>query len=147
MNIRLSDVPHQLRFSLSNKAPLKMKNKWKRLKQDCEYGVKKDHNKKVVNEFLKMCELKSNKSLPYLERCEGGFGGNDNQIHKQMRFRDTDSPFQYCTQMDNDIVIDQIYNTESEYWTYAELQDIMQAFVNYFGCPDFVDCVIEIRIK
>ena len=141
MNIRISDVPHQLRFSLHNKAPLKMVNKWKRLKQNCESGIK-NGNKKVVNEFLKLCELESNKSLPYLDRCEGGFGGNNNQ----MRFRDTSPPFQYCTQMDNDIVIDQIYNTESEYWTYAELQDIMQAFKHYFASPDWVDCVIEIRI-
>ena len=142
MNNIISSVPHQIRFRIQKEAPPNVLNMWKRLKKEFETGGPR-HNENVVHEWLSRCELECNKSLPYLDRCEGGIGGNNNQIHKQMRFRDTDILQEF--QKDNDIVIDQIYNTDTEQWTYAELRDLIQAF-QYFSDPGWVDGVIEIRL-
>ena len=45
--------------------------------------------------------------MPYLKRAEGGIGGNDNLMNKQLRFRRIQS-----WNKDNDIVIDNIRNSE-----------------------------------
>jgi hypothetical protein len=103
---------------------------------DCEKGDNLD----ILSEWKSNCELVSNKNLPYLDRCEGGLGGNDNRLHKQIRFR---SGFGYYApwDRDNDIVIDQIYETDKEKWTYAELDDLIQAFIKTINKRLEADCV------
>ncbi len=49
----------------------------------CENG----NNKGIINQLLSYCKLESVKKLPYLNRCEGSIGGDNNNINKQLRFR------------------------------------------------------------
>ena len=74
---------HKLRFRIDTNAPIDYMNRWKKLKYDCDNG----DNKYIVEEMKTYCKLESNKTLPYLQRTEGGFGGNDNIMNKQIRFR------------------------------------------------------------
>jgi hypothetical protein len=115
-------------------------NRWKKLKYDCDNG----DNKYIVEKMKTYCKLESNKTLPYLQRTEGGFGGNDNIMNKQIRFR-------ICwSNIDNDIILDQVDNTETEKWTYDELDDIIRALTktfNYFVESECVNGVIEISNK
>ena len=53
-------------------------------KSDCESG----NNRHIVEQIKNNCKLHKNKNLPYLERVEGGMGGNNNRTDKQIRFRD-----------------------------------------------------------
>ena len=69
--------------------------------------------------------METNKHLPILRRFEGGLGGDDNLNDKQIRFRTVQQPniiIKHC----DDIIFDQIYNN----WTYEELDDIIDSFVN-----------------
>jgi len=131
---------HKLRFRIDTNAPIDYMNRWKKLKYDCDNG----DNKYIVEKMKTYCKLESNKTLPYLQRREGGFGGNDNIMNKQIRFR-------ICwSNIDNDIILDQVDNTETEKWTYDELDDIIRALTktfNYFVESECVNCVIEISNK
>jgi hypothetical protein len=115
-------------------------NRWKKLKYDCDNG----NNEYIVEKMKTYCKLESNKTIPYLQRTEGGFGGNDNIMNKQIRFR-------ICwSNIDNDIILDQVDNTETEKWTYDELDDIIRALTktfNYFVESECVNGVIEISNK
>lgn len=88
MNI-LDTHTHNLRFKLDwfVKNNLKQYNyewkEWKKLKKECETT----DNKIMVDEIKNCSKLESNKNLPYLQRCEGGLGGDDNKNNKQIRFR------------------------------------------------------------
>jgi hypothetical protein len=94
------------------------------------------------------CKLEQNKTLPYLQREEGGLGGNDNDENKQIRFRvGIMTPWQ----RDDDIIMDQITNGENEIWTYEELDDIIYGFINYandeiMGC-ECISGFIELKNK
>ncbi len=112
---------HILRFRIENDAPNNYMKRWQDFKYICENG----NNKHIVEQIKEKCKLIQNKNLPYLNRAEGGMGGNDNIKNKQMRFRIDN----YLSKMDNDIVIDEIYNTKYEKWTYDELDDIISAFI------------------
>ena len=131
---------HKLRFRIDTNAPIDYMNRWKKLKYDCDNG----DNKYIVEKMKTYCKLESNKTLPYLQRTEGGFGGNDNIMNKQIRFR-------ICwSNIDNDIILDQVDNTETEKWTYDELDDIIRALTktfNYFVESECVNGVIEISNK
>lgn len=131
---------YKLRFRIDTDAPTDYMNRWKKLKYDCDNG----DNKYIVEEMKTYCKLESNKTLPYLQRTEGGFGGNDNIMNKQIRFR-------ICwSNIDNDIILDQVDNTETEKWTYDELDDIIRALTktfNYFVESECVNGVIEISNK
>ena len=114
----------QLIFKIDNDAPVKYLNKWNELKQNCESG----NNEDIIYDIINNCNLESNKFLPYLERSEGGIGGNNNLINKQIRFRNG----KYITPWDGKdefIVFTQIYNTEHEKWSIEELDDIIGAFI------------------
>ena len=74
---------HRLVFCLDGDAPEKYIKKWNKFKQQCEGG----NNKYILEQIKQNCKIKSNKKLQYLDREEGGLGGNDNTIHKQIRFR------------------------------------------------------------
>jgi hypothetical protein len=131
---------HKLRFRIDTDAPKVYMNRWKKLKYDCDNG----NNEYIVETMKTYCKLESNKTLPYLQRTEGGFGGNDNIMNKQIRFR-------ICwSNIDNDIILDQVDNTETEKWTYDELDDIIRALTktfNYFVESECVNGVIEISNK
>ena len=67
-------------------APKECLKKWKELKDICEYN-NINENKKIVKDWLSFCNSERIKEMPYLNRCEGGLGGDNNIKHKQMRFR------------------------------------------------------------
>lgn len=112
---------HKLRLRIDNDAPNNYMKRWKDFKYNCENG----NNKHIVEQIKEKCKLEQNKNLHYLNRAEGGMGGDDNIKNKQMRFRINN----HLSKMDNDIVIDEIYNTKYEKWTYDELDDIISAFI------------------
>ena len=117
---------HKLRFRLDGDAPPEFKKRWKKFKQDCEYGA----NKQLVEQWKSYCKLEQNRILPYLDRVEGGIGGNDNTLHKQIRFRCVLPTWrQLGIFNDNDIIMDRIENTTTEKWTYEELDDLIYAFI------------------
>ena len=84
MNIPDTHIP-TLRFKISLHAPKSSIDKWKELKDICEYN-NNDENKKIVKDWLSFCDNEKIKEMPYLNRCEGGIGGDNNFKHKQMRF-------------------------------------------------------------
>jgi hypothetical protein len=143
MNIPETHIPN-LRFKIYIHAPKSCLNKWKELKDICEYN-NNDENKKIVKDWLSFCDNEKIKEMPYLNRCEGGIGGDNNIKHKQMRFR------QYIyLNKDNDIVFDQIYNTNDEKWTFKEFDDLILGFIKYandYIKGDYVDGVIELTNK
>jgi hypothetical protein len=100
---------YKLRFRINTDAPTDYMNRWKKLKYDCDNG----NNKYIIEKMKKYCKLESNKTLPYLQRAEGGFGGNDNIMNKQIRFRICWCNSNNSQISDNDIILDQVDN-ESE---------------------------------
>tara|TARA_B110000285_G_scaffold230235_1_gene296469 strand:- start:3148 stop:3615 length:468 start_codon:yes stop_codon:yes gene_type:complete len=113
---------HTLVFSINTDAPEEYMNRWIDLKYKCDTG----HNRDIVENIKGYCKLECNKQLPYLNRAEGGLGGNDNNIDKQIRFR-TDITQEY--KKENDIVLGDIdCCTNVNKWTYQELDDLIYAF-------------------
>ena len=113
---------YELCFKLDLDAPNKYIKKWNEIKYESETT----DNKYLVEEIKNNCKLESNKNLPYLERVEGGLGGNNNQINKQIRFR-----FNFnSNKLDNDILLS-VLNSDLkiEKWTYEELDDILRSFI------------------
>jgi len=133
-----------LRFKIYSNAPKECLQKWKELKDICEYN-NNNENKKIVKDWLSFCNNEKIKEMPYLNRCEGGIGGDNNIKHKQMRFR------QYIyLNKDNDIIFDQIYNTIDEKWTFEEFDDLILGFIKYannYIKGNYVDGVIELINK
>lgn len=144
----LNTYQYKLRFYIDSNAPPLFMKRWEKLKKDCENCK----NKYILEEMKNYFKLDTNKNLPLLKRIEGGLGGNNNTIHKQIRFRfyiseDKDN---YYAQRDDDIVFSQIYNTEYEKWTLEELDDIIQAFIetaNYYVGEECVEGCIEMFKK
>lgn len=143
MSIDTETYVYKLRFSLDKDAPLMYTKRWLTLKKKCEGGI----NKHLLENIAKLCLLKSNQNLPYLKRCEGGLGGDDNTINKQIRFRSDIEYMHFIYLQDNDIVMDQIYNTDTEKWSYDELGDLLCAsikvFENQIQCEDCIVGRIE----
>jgi len=133
----LESHKHKLRFRLDKYAPPKWVSRWNELKEKCENG----ENKHIVEQIKSFCKLESNKKLPYLDRIEGGFGGGNNSIHKQIRFRMYFDDKDRRLERDNDIVLNEICGTEQEQWTYEELDDIIHGFVNTANSILYETCV------
>ena len=110
-----------LRFKINSNESQFNKDKWLKFKNICESGK----NKEVVEDWLQNCRIESVKNLPYLNRSEGGVGGNNNQKNKQLRFRKEQK---YSWKIDNDIVFDNIISGENEKWTLDELDDLIRGF-------------------
>lgn len=135
---------HSLVFRIDNDAPEDYMNRWNQLKRDCE----ESDNKYIIEKMKTYCKLEQNKNAPYLQREEGGIGGGDNTINKQMRFyrllpRQV-PPLHYNSRC---IVLDQISNTHTEKWTYDELDDLIYAFTktfNFFVKSECVNGFIEL---
>jgi len=132
-----------LRFKIDGDAPQKYIDKWLKLKTICENGK----NKEIVKDWLYNCKLQSVKNMPYLKRCEGGIGGDNNLINKQLRFREKQF---YSMYIDNDIVIDNIISSEQEKWILEELDDLIRGFRrianNYVGADCIKGCIEMISI-
>lgn len=131
MNILDTHI-YKLRFKLDFDAPDNYIEKWNKLKKECETT----NNKIIVDEIKNYCKLESNKNLPYLKRCEGGLGGNDNIINKQIRFRFNFGSIKF----DDDILLD-VENTKIEKWTYDELDDIIRSFIIVLNKRMSCECV------
>ena len=95
--------------------------------------------------------------MPYLEREEGGLGGNNNRIHKQIRFRHTfegkefnggNTPYNKID--DTHIIFNEIISTDIEKWSYNELDDLIYAFIKtakYYMGTECVSGHIELINK
>ena len=114
---------YQLRFHIDSDSP--HIDKWQTLKHSCESG----NNQDIVKQWIIECIENSNKCLPYLNRFEGGLGGNSNNVDKQIRFRNYELWHPTHIPKDYDIVMDKILNTEQEQWTYNELDDLIFGFI------------------
>ena len=126
-----------LRFKIDKDASQKYINNWIKFKNVCESG----NNKQIVKDWLSNCRINSNKDMPYLNRMEGGIGGCNNILHKQIRFRSNQVYL-----IDNDIVLN-IYNSDKEEWLLEELDDLIRAFIiiaNIAICAECVNGCIEI---
>ena len=126
---------HKLRFKIDSDAPAEYMGKWHSLKKACETG----DTFEICTEWKDNCELLQNKNLPLLDSCEGGLGGNDNKLHKQIRFR---HGYYFAPwDRDNDIIVDRVYETNGEKWSYAELDDLMMAFIKTANARLDAECV------
>lgn len=138
MNI-LNTHNHRLVFCIDDDAPEEYIKRWNEFKLKCESGK----NKHIVEQIKEYCKLETNKALSYLNSMEGGMGGDNNTIHKQLRFRNSIVGIN-----DNHIIFDQVMNTNIEKWTYDELDDLIFAFIktaNYNVKADCVGGYIEMR--
>lgn len=136
MNILNTHI-YELRFYIDNDAPEEYINRWKELKLKCENG----DNKIIVEKIKSYCKLSVNKELPYLERSEGGLGGNNNKTNKQIRFREYFGNNDYRYKKDNDIILQEITSSDNEKWTYDELDDLVYAFIKTANFNIKADCV------
>jgi hypothetical protein len=137
---------YSLIFRIDNDTPEDYINKWKKIKFDCEEG----DNKYIIEKMKTYCKLEQNKNLPYLQREEGGIGGNDNTINKQIRFFRLYSKYKPASYNDKYIVFDEIYNTNIEKWSYDELDDLIYALTktfNYFVKSNCINGFIQMSNK
>jgi len=140
----MDNYTHKFRFTILNNVSIDVMNRWDQLKKKCERG----NNKSIVQEWKLKCKLKSNQNLPYLIRSEGGVGGDNNLIHKQIRFREVYNGHYMFT--DNDIVMDYIKDTKIEKWSYYELDDLLYAFctiANNYVQAECVEGTIKLKFK
>jgi hypothetical protein len=136
---------HELRIFMDKNSPSEFMKRWDKFKTKCENG----DNKQIVKKLKTYCKLEINRELPYLERAEGGLGGNDNLTNKQIRFRKHKISFGKPSD-DNDIILHEIISTKNEKWTYDELDDLLSAFIktaNFFVKADCVNGYIAILNK
>ena len=154
MNI-INTHEHRLVFKIDSDIPKECMEKWNDLKLKCEGGESGPStpgpNKYILEQIKENCKLEENKKLPYLKRCEGGLGGDNNIENKQIRFRDYILWSKIPRYEDNDIIFDQITNGKKELWTYEELDDIIYGFIktaNYYtGGAGSIYGFIELKIR
>jgi hypothetical protein len=77
--------------SLHNDCPDEYINKWVEIQNILHNPIK---NPNFYKRWASLCQLEENKSLPPLERCEGGLGGSSNWENKQCRI-DVSKPGHY----------------------------------------------------
>ena len=144
---------HRLVFNLDGDAPEKYIKKWNKFKIECESG----NNQHIVGQIKKYSKLEKIKNMPYLKREEGGLGGDNNGIHKQIRFRHiferkefNGENIPYYKKDDTHIIFNEIISTDIEKWTYHELDDVICAFIktaNYYMGTECVSGYIELINK
>lgn len=136
MQLLMQNYIHKLRFRLDSDAPVKFIEKFKKLKERIEIGENSNSNFSLL--IKEYCKLESNKNLPILIRTEGGVGGNNNQIHKQIRYK-----LKHFYKNENDIVLN-VFNSDNidgEKWTYKELDDIINSFINVLNFYMETECI------
>ena len=141
---------HRLVFNLDGDAPEKYIKKWNKFKIKCESG----DNQHIVEQIKEYSKLEKIKNMPYLKRVEGGLGGDNNIIHKQIRFRHIFKGHQinggnipYYKKDDTYIIFNEIVSTDIEKWSYNELDDLIYAFIktaNYYMGTNCVSGYIEL---
>ena len=148
--ILLETHVHKLRFSIDKDAPPIYKKRWNDFKKKCEEG----ENQYITEQIKNYCKMPINKNLSYLKRSEGGLGGDDNKVNKQIRFRQFWSTDKWSLNdgsvQDDDIVLTEITSTNSEKWTYEELDDLIYGFIktaNYIVQANCVNGLIEMVNK
>jgi hypothetical protein len=115
-----------LSFTLDPNAPPKWQRRWIKLKQML---MDEDQDRlDFLNKWKMRCKEVSNQQLPILVRCEGVLGGDNNQIHKQLRGVDSFIPM-----AKNDKGIYFLASVASknslEQWSFDELLDLKNAFI------------------
>ncbi len=148
----LNTYNHRLVFNIDGDAPEKIYKKWNKLKIECESG----DNQHIVEQIKEYSKLEKIKNMSYLKREEGGLG-EDNIIHKQIRFRHIFKGQQfnggnipYYKKVDTHIIFNEIISTDIEKWTYNELDDLIYAFIktaNYYMGTNCVSGYIELINK
>ena len=138
----LNTYIHKLVFRIDKDAPKEFVKRWQEFKLKCEGG----ENKHIVEQIKDYCKLEKNKKLPYLNRSEGGMGGDENLLHKQIRFRHIFmgqklNGIDISNYNDDDIVFNEIISTDSDKWTYEELDDLIYAFIKTSNYNVEADCV------
>ena len=133
MNILDTHI-YKLRFKLDFDATEKYIEKWNKIKKESETT----DNEYLVEEIKNNCKLESNKNLPYLQRNEGGLGGDNNQNNKQIRFRFNCNSYKF----DDDILLS-VLNSDlkNEKWSYEELDDILRSFIKVLNKKMSCNCV------
>lgn len=133
MNILDTHI-YKLRFKLDSDATEKYIEKWNKIKEESETT----DNKYLVEEIKNNCKLQSNKNLPYLQRNEGGLGGNNNQNNKQIHFRFNFNSYKF----DDDILL-YVLNSDlkNEKWSYEELDDILRSLIKVLNKKMSCECV------
>jgi len=133
MNILDTHI-YKLRFKLDFDATEKYIKKWNKIKKESETT----NNEYLVEEIKNNCKLESNKNLPYLQRNEGGLGGDNNQNNKQIRFRFNFNSYKF----DDDILLS-VLNSDlkNEKWSYEELDDILRSFIKVLNKKMSCECV------
>ena len=101
-----------LRFYLDTDAPDKIRMKWNRLRVRCMTGDFPLH----IDGY------------PSLDREEGGIGGDDNTIHKQIRWRG-DWNLPKHSQYYDDAIVLFVSSTAAERWTLEELKAVAETVV------------------
>jgi hypothetical protein len=129
----LNNYIHQLRFRIDSDAPNNYIKKFKKLKEKIENGDNNHFSCKIKD----YCKLESNRNLPILNRMEGGLGGNNNIINKQIRYRHNLKKY-----LDNynDIILS-VQNSDIEKWTFEELDDIIYVFIKIFNTYMNTECI------
>ena len=144
MNI-INTHEHRLVFRIDNDAPKEYMERWKDFKLKCEGGS----NEGILDQIKGNSKLEENKNLPYLKRCEGGLGGDNNTENKQIRFRDYELWSKLPKYVDNEIIFDKITNGKKEVWTYEELDDIIYGFIktanDFVGVRGGINGFIELK--
>ncbi len=133
MNILDTHI-YKLRFKLDFDTTEKYIEKWNKIKKESETT----DNEYLVEEIKNNCKLESNKNLPYLQRNEGGLGGDNNQNNKQIRFRFNFNSYKF----DDDILLS-VLNSDlkNEKWSYEELDDILRSFIKVLNKKMSCECV------
>ena len=143
---------HRLVFNLDGHASEKYIKKWNEFKIKCESG----NNQHIVEQIKEYSKLEIIKNMPYLKRKEGGLGGDNNIIHKQIRFRYIFEGQQFnggnipYYKDDTHIIFHEIVSTDIEKWNYNELDDLIYAFIktaNYYMGTECVSGYIELINK
>jgi len=151
MNI-LNTHNHRLVFNLDEYTSEKYIEEWNKFKIKCESG----DNQHIVKQIKVYSKLEKIKNMPYLKRVEGGLGGDNNRIHKQIRFRHICQGQQLNGNKipdyknDTHIIFNEIISPDIEKWTYNELDDFIYAFIktaNYYIGAEFVCGYIELINK
>jgi len=135
----LTKYIHQIRFKIDSDSPKEYTDKFCKLRDDIEGG----DNQHISLQIKDNCKLDVNKYLPILNKTEGGLGGSNNRMNKQIRYRAN-----FKTYLDNksDIIFD-VYNSDIDKWTYEELDDIVLAFLkvcNFYMGTECVNGSIEL---
>lgn len=160
----LKNCEYFLRFRINQNLLKTYKNRWEKLKGICEMGANKrdvcckncgyvqqeylgvnENVEDIFKLWIIHCRLETNKSLLYIDIPEGGVY-NPNKRACQLFFRNMNAAKHI---IDNDIVIEIVnLSQDVERWTYQELDDLRNAFVEMTFCKIGIniDSCIEMKI-